>query len=277
MRAIAYSEHGDTPVRRLVDRRVPAPGPGEVRVAVHISGINPTDWKSRSRLTVRGSFDEVVPNQDGAGVSTASARASPGSDRTARLDLGGAEREARRYRAGGGGGAGRQRRAAAAYSLLRAGRVARSARADRPSLSDGRRNGPAALVPGALAARRVPVAGRRRDRRGAPAVNAALDAVVLAQGGTIAVYANNGGASMSLEVRPHTALNAGYQFVLLYTVPEAAKRQALLDGSAAVAAGAFRVGAEGGLPLHRYPLERTAEAHGAVEQGAVGKVLIDVV
>ena len=82
---------------------------------------------------------------------------------------------------------------------------------------------------------------------------------------------------MSLEVRPHMALNARYQFVLLYTVPEAAKRQALLDVSAAVAAGAFRVGAEAGLPLHRYPLERTAEAHAAVEQGAVGKVLIDVV
>jgi NADPH2:quinone reductase len=111
----------------------------------------------------------------------------------------------------------------------------------------------------------------------APAVNAALDAAVLAQGGTIAVYANNGGASMSPEIRPHTALNAGYQFVLLYTVPEAAKRQALLDVSAAVAAGAFRVGAEAGLPLHRYPPERTAQAHAAVEQGAVGKVLIDVV
>jgi NADPH2:quinone reductase len=30
------------------------------------------------------------------------------------------------------------------------------------------------------------------------------------------------------------------------------------------------------LPLHHFPLERTADAHDAVEQGVVGKVLIDV-
>jgi NADPH2:quinone reductase len=28
--------------------------------------------------------------------------------------------------------------------------------------------------------------------------------------------------------------------------------------------------------LHRFPLERTAEAHDAVERGAVGKVVIDI-
>ena len=39
--------------------------------------------------------------------------------------------------------------------------------------------------------------------------------------------------------------------------------------------GALPVG-EAGLPLTRFPLERTAEAHDAVEAGAVGKVLIDV-
>jgi NADPH:quinone reductase-like Zn-dependent oxidoreductase len=26
---------------------VPDPGPGEVRVRIHRSGVNPTDWKSR--------------------------------------------------------------------------------------------------------------------------------------------------------------------------------------------------------------------------------------
>lgn len=31
-----------------------------------------------------------------------------------------------------------------------------------------------------------------------------------------------------------------------------------------------------GLPLHRFPLERAAAAHAAVESGVVGKVLIDV-
>ena len=44
----------------------------------------------------------------------------------------------------------------------------------------------------------------------------------------------------------------------------------------AVREGALRVGADAGLPLHRFPLERTADAHAAVEGNAVGKVLIDV-
>jgi NADPH:quinone reductase len=36
------------------------------------------------------------------------------------------------------------------------------------------------------------------------------------------------------------------------------------------------VGAEAGLPLIRFPLERTADGHAAVEANAVGKVLIGV-
>jgi NADPH2:quinone reductase len=36
------------------------------------------------------------------------------------------------------------------------------------------------------------------------------------------------------------------------------------------------VGDDAGLPLHRFPLEQAADAHVAVERGAVGKVLIDV-
>jgi NADPH2:quinone reductase len=70
--------------------------------------------------------------------------------------------------------------------------------------------------------------------------------------------------------------NLRYQFVLVYTVPAAAKRAAVADVSAAVAQGALRVGEEAGLPLHRYPLDQTAAAHDAVEAAAVGKVLIDV-
>ena len=47
---------------------------------------------------------------------------------------------------------------------------------------------------------------------------------------------------------------------------------AAVDGvSEAVAAGALTP-----LPLHRFPLERAAEAHDAVQGGAVGKVLIDI-
>jgi NADPH:quinone reductase len=70
VRAIVYSEAGGPEVLRLVDRPEPLPGRGEVRVRLHVSGVNPTDWKGRSRGPSWAAADagEVVPNQDGAGV-----------------------------------------------------------------------------------------------------------------------------------------------------------------------------------------------------------------
>jgi NADPH2:quinone reductase len=109
----------------------------------------------------------------------------------------------------------------------------------------------------------------------APAANASLAAAVLAANGTVAAYAT-GGLELGLSVRELMGRNIRYQFVLVYTVPEAAKAQAVAEVSAAAADGALPIGEEAGLPLHRFPLERTAEAHAAVEGGAVGKVLIDV-
>ena len=109
-----------------------------------------------------------------------------------------------------------------------------------------------------------------------PAVNASLDAEVLARHGSVAVYANNGGSTMELPVRPSMAPNVRWQFVLVYNAPEAWRARALEDVAAAVLDGAVRVGYEAGLPLHHYALEQAAEAHAAVENGAVGKVLIDV-
>jgi NADPH2:quinone reductase len=66
MRAVVYTETGPSSVLELVERPVPEPGPGEVRVRVVRAGVNPTDWKFRSG-TSQG-YDEVVPGQDGAGV-----------------------------------------------------------------------------------------------------------------------------------------------------------------------------------------------------------------
>src|SRR3954451_89592 len=47
---------------------VPEPGPGEVRVRIAYSGVNPTDWKSRAGSTAGLSGDFQVPNQDGSGT-----------------------------------------------------------------------------------------------------------------------------------------------------------------------------------------------------------------
>jgi NADPH2:quinone reductase len=54
------------------------------------------------------------------------------------------------------------------------------------------------------------------------------------------------------------------------------KNQAVTDVAAAAADGALPVGDDAGLPLHRFPLDRTADAQAAVERSVVGKVLIDV-
>lgn len=77
MRAIVYTEPGGPEVLRLVERPVPEPGPGEVRVRVAVSGVNPTDWKARSRGPLP--FPEIVPNQDGAGTIDAVGEGVPDS------------------------------------------------------------------------------------------------------------------------------------------------------------------------------------------------------
>ncbi|WP_157428544.1 NADPH:quinone reductase [Agromyces salentinus] len=109
-----------------------------------------------------------------------------------------------------------------------------------------------------------------------PARNAELNARVIANHGSIAVYATDGGGEMTLDVRHHFALNVRYQFLLLYTVGREALTAAAEDIVHAVADGALPVGEDAGLPLTRFPLERAAAAHDAVEAGTIGKVLIDV-
>ena len=77
-------------------------------------------------------------------------------------------------------------------------------------------------------------------------------------------------------MRETFSTNARFQWVLLYTVGQDALRAAADDITAALVDGAFGVGEEHGLPVHHFPLEETAAAHAAVEDGAVGKVLLDV-
>ncbi len=71
-------------------------------------------------------------------------------------------------------------------------------------------------------------------------------------------------------------LNLRYQFVLLYTVGKDALDAGGRAVNAAIRDGALLIGDEAGSPVHRFPLERTADAHRAAEDGAVGKVLIDL-
>jgi NADPH2:quinone reductase len=63
---------------------------------------------------------------------------------------------------------------------------------------------------------------------------------------------------------------------VLCTAGPEARAAATQDVAAAVRDNALPVGEEHGLPLIRFPLDRTADAHRAVESRAVGKVLVDV-
>jgi NADPH:quinone reductase len=77
MRAIVYTEQGPSSVMHLVERPVPEPGPGQVRVRLVRAGVNPTDWKARSGATSPMGFAEVTPGQDGAGVVDALGAGAP--------------------------------------------------------------------------------------------------------------------------------------------------------------------------------------------------------
>ena len=106
--------------------------------------------------------------------------------------------------------------------------------------------------------------------------NLALDLAVLRTRGTISTYANDGGTPVELDVLRTMVLNARLQFLVLYTAGTEARAAAAEDVAAAVRDGALPVGEEHGLPLVRFPLGRTADAHRAVENGTVGKVLVDL-
>jgi NADPH2:quinone reductase len=338
MRAVVYSEPGGSDTLRVVERPVPEPASGEVRVAVAVSGVNPTDWKARQGA--RGGrlpFPEIVPNQDGAGTIDAVGDGVDPSRVGERVWLW----EATWQRADG---------TAQEYVVLPQHQAVRlddevpfdvGASLGIPALTAHRcltvsDSGPRRLAPGALAGQTVLVAGgagavghaaiqlarwagarvittvsndvkatlaqaagadhvvnyrssrAADDIRGvspdgvdvivevAPAPNAALDRAVLARNGTVAAYATDGGDDLELPVWELMRRNVRYQFVLVYTVPSDAKAAAVEDVTAATREGALPVGEGAGLPLHRFPLERTAEAHDAVEGAAVGKVLIDV-
>ena len=70
MRAAVYERYGPArDVLRVTEIERPEPGPGEVRVRMRVSGVNPTDWRVRSGSQSGGDppFPYLVPNQDGAG------------------------------------------------------------------------------------------------------------------------------------------------------------------------------------------------------------------
>ncbi len=323
MRAALYRSLGDAhDVFEITEIETPTPGPGEVRVDVVYSAVNPTDWKAR-----RGSrgpempFPYVVPNQDGSGVID---MVGPGVDE-GRVG----ERVWMWFAA-----AGRQHGTAAEYVCLpqhQAVPLPDSASlelgaclgvpamtAHRCLFWDGPIDGRTILVAGgagavghytielakragakvvttvssdakaamALAAGADavidyttgdPVAGIRAAAPGgvdrivelALTTNLDLDLAVAAPGATIVTYTTESELP-TLPVFRLMAANLTLRFILLYGVPTEALMLAVDDVTAAVEDGALTE-----LSLHRFPLERMADAHAAVEAKTVGKVVVE--
>jgi NADPH:quinone reductase len=70
MKAVWFEKYGRAfDVLQYGEMPQPTPGPGEVRVEVHASGVNRADTKERQPETAQPMlFPRVIPHQDGAGV-----------------------------------------------------------------------------------------------------------------------------------------------------------------------------------------------------------------
>jgi NADPH2:quinone reductase len=68
MRAAYYEKNGSArDVLRVAEVETPEPGPGEVRIKLKTSGVNPSDVKAREGRTRKLSYPRVIPHSDGAG------------------------------------------------------------------------------------------------------------------------------------------------------------------------------------------------------------------
>ena len=314
MRAVWYEKLGPAhEVLKAGEMADPVPGPGEVRVRIAYSGVNPSDVKRRSGATVGAMpFPRVIPDMDGSGVID---RVGPGVDEK-RLG----ERvwlHSTQWK--------RPYGTAAEYAVTPADRAI--ALPKNVSMDAGASLGVPAMTahravfaPGSVTGKTVLVTGgagavgfyaiqlakwagarviatvssaekaRLASRAGADAVvdykkdavaekvdhvvevdfGANLQATLacLKEGGSIATYASMGKPEPAIPFYPMMFRNLRLFWVFVYEM-----------GPQAIGAASREVNAwlESGRAVFpsftTFPLERLADAHAAVEQGAVGKVL----
>jgi NADPH2:quinone reductase len=80
MRAAFYERQGKAgEVLAVAEVPTPQPTPGEVRVRIYASGLNPSDIKARSGFSAPMSFSKIIPHRDGAGVIDAVGEGVPTS------------------------------------------------------------------------------------------------------------------------------------------------------------------------------------------------------
>lgn len=86
MRAAFYERNGAArDVLSVAEVETPMPGPGEVRVRLKASGVNPSDVKAREGRTRKIAFPRVIPHSDGAGEIEAVGGGVPASRKGERV------------------------------------------------------------------------------------------------------------------------------------------------------------------------------------------------
>ena len=323
MRAVWYEQNGGAEVMQVGEMPDPEPGPGEVRIRVVTSGVNPSDWKRRAGVTQPIAFPRVIPHQDGAGVIDRVGPGVPAARVGERVWL-------------FEGQFGRPYGTAADYTVQPAGHAVAlpaavtfeqgaclgvpAMTAHRCLFADGPLQGKTALVPGGAGAvghyavqqaklagatvistvssdykaeiataagadytinyRAEDTAARVMELTGGEGVdhivevdfaaNFPVTSQVLKSSGVVAVYAAGVGQTPAVPLQFRRS-NTVVRNVLVYDMPEAAKAAAIADITGWLESGALRH-----LTGPHFPLEQTAQAHRAVEGGAIGNVIVDV-
>ena len=323
MKAVWYEENGPAEVLQWGDMADPAPGPGEVRVRVVASGVNPSDWKRRAGLTQRLAYPRVIPHQDGAGVIDRVGAGVAESRIGERVWLFESQ-------------FGRPFGSAAEYTVQPAGHVVPlpgavsfeqgaclgvpAMTAHRCLFADGPLEGKTVLVTGGAGAvghyavQQAQLAGAlvistvsseakaqiALDAGAAHIINYRCEDVaarimeltdgegvdhiaevdfagnfpvtreVLKSSGVVAVYAAGAPPQPPVPLQ-FRSTNVVVRNVLVYDMPEPAKAEAIRDITGWLNSGSLshQIGPH-------FPLAATVEAHRAVENGAIGNVIVDV-
>jgi NADPH2:quinone reductase len=323
MKAVWYESNGDADIMEYGDMPDPQPGPGEVRVRVVTSGVNPSDWKRRQGLVNKIDFPRIIPNQDGAGVIDAvgsgvdqsrigervwlfecqfgrpfgtgaeytvqpsghAVRLPDNTDFTTAAGLGVPAMTAHRCVFADGpvtgkivlvtGGAGAVGHYAVQLAKLGGATVISTVSSDE--------KGQIASAAGAdhiINYREGDTTQKIRDLTGGAGVdhivevdmaaNFAVSQQVLKSSGVLAVYWVGSSTAPTLPLKFNSS-NVTVRMVLVYDMPEPAKDAAVADITAWLEQGQLAPFAG-----PHFSLEQLKDAHLAVEQAVVGKVVIDV-
>jgi NADPH2:quinone reductase len=297
MRAAFYEAVGPaSEVIQVGERPTPQPGPGEVRIRVHASGVNPSDVKSRAGARGAPSYPYIIPHSDGAGIIDAvGAGVSP-----TRVGQRVWTWNAAWQRPFG---------TCAEFVCLPSEQAVPlhpsvgfdagaclgipAMTACHAALGDGLLSGKTVLVTGGAGAvghyaihvinyRDQDVAAAIKELTGGAGVdrivevefggNLAVSSQILKPGGVIAAYASMAVPAPSLPFYPMMLNHTTVHMLLVYRLSDAQRQRVRTLINDALEAGVLRhsVGA-------RFALTDTAKAHIAVESGAViGNVVVDV-